>query len=123
MTAVKSTAMQPIAVKSLPVVAVVFAYAALAGMASAAERDVRAEAEANGLTAREQRMLSGASSAYAEYRTSYARTRDRLRRMDAVDAPQAPRPKRVYVERVSAPASVDQRPSDEAETFALPSDD
>ena len=48
--------------------------------AAADEYAVEREAEASGLTKRELRMIAGAPSSYAEYRTSYRMARDRLRR-------------------------------------------
>lgn len=95
-------------------------------VASAAHADTQAlrdEAEINGLTEREQRMISGAPTTYANYRTSYWQVRDKLRRQALAD-------ERYYEERVERSRRVDAapqpavviEPEPEAETYALPED-
>jgi hypothetical protein len=56
-----------------------FAALLLSGTVSAGERvDIDALAEQSGLSARQVRMVLGAPTAFAEYRTSYKVARDRL---------------------------------------------
>src|SRR5688572_20340701 len=91
------------------------------GLAAADNWAIREEAEINGLTEREQRMISGAPSTYANYRTSYWQVRDKLRRQALAD-------ERYYEERVARPRrsevvvsepAVLTEPEDTAETYAL----
>lgn len=51
-----------------------------AGAAAARSPDIGALAEQSGLTERQVRMVLGAPVAFAEYRSSYRDSRDRLRR-------------------------------------------
>jgi hypothetical protein len=58
----------------------VLAAVLLAGGANAGERvDIEALAQQSGLTARQVRMVLGAPTAFAEYRTSYRQAREKLR--------------------------------------------
>jgi hypothetical protein len=92
-----------------------------AGAASAgSDDDIRAMAVDAGLTDREMRMIMGAPSSYAEYRTSYASARAKLRRLYAMD--RTPMPEEIErEERVDrmAPAVIESEraPAEEAETF------
>ena len=98
-----------------------FAIALLAfvpALAAADEYAVEREAEASGITKRELRMLAGAPTTYAEYRTSYNRARDKVRR----EAYYGERPRHVREpEPVYYPSEAP--PRDEAETYALPPDE
>ena len=95
---------------------VLFSGSALA----ASDDDIRAMAIDAGLTPREMRMIMGAPSSYAEYRTSYASARAKLRRLYAMD--QTPMPEeRVERRQPAAPAS-EREPAIEAETFELRDD-
>ena len=101
-----------------------FAIALLAflpAVASADEYAVEREAEASGVTKRELRMLAGAPTTYAEYRTSYNRARDKVRR----EAYYGERPRYVRVVREPEPAYYEsEAPArEEAETYALPPDE
>lgn len=101
-----------------------FAIALLAflpAVAAADEYAVEREAEASGVSKRELRMLAGAPTTYAEYRTSYNRARDKVRR----EAYYEERPRRVRVEQAPAPAypASEAPPREEAETYALPPDE
>lgn len=91
-------------------------------LAAADEYAVEREADASGLTKRELRMLAGAPSTYAEYRTSYRIARDKLRRQAYGDV--AP-PRRAYIDEYEADARLrsEAPPRDEAETYALPPDE
>lgn len=90
-------------------------------LAAADEYAVEREADASGLTKRELRMLAGAPSTYAEYRTSYRIARDKLRRAAYGDV--AP-PRRVYVDEYEVDPRLESEapPREEAETYALPPD-
>jgi hypothetical protein len=101
-----------------------FAIALLAfapAVAAADEYAVEREAEASGITKRELRMLAGAPATYAEYRTSYNRARDKVRR----EAYYGEQPRRVRVVREPEPVYYPSEapPRDEAETYALPPDE
>ncbi len=81
---------------------------ALTGPALAEPSDIQRLARDAGLSDRQLRMMMGAPSGFAEYRTSYAMLRERLRRAEAAamteDAPEpidttAPQP----LEREVAP--------------------
>jgi hypothetical protein len=95
---------------------------ALSSVATASsESDLQDLARDAGLTDREMRMLMGASSGYAEYRTSYAQIRAKLRRAEAamyrdeeLAPPSPPRASRAM------PASTSERTAPaEAETYPL----
>ena len=85
------------------------------------EYAVEREAEASGVTKRELRMLAGAPTTYAEYRTSYNRARDKVRR----EAYYGEQPRRVRVVREPEPYYPESEapPREEAETYALPPDE
>ena len=95
------------------------------GAAFADVQAIRDEAEINGLSEREMRMLSGAPSSYANYRTSYWQARDKLRRQALADEryfeERAARSRRESVE-VAPVQAVEREPADTAETYALPED-
>lgn len=91
-------------------------------LASADESAVESEAAASGLKARELRMLAGAPTSYAEYRTSYRLARDKLRRAAYYEADVAP-PRRVREDRYDRRLESEAPPRDEAETYAFPIDD
>ena len=96
--------------------------ALLPAVAAADEYAVEREAEASGVSKRELRMLAGAPTTYAEYRTSYNRARDKVRR----EAYYEERPRRVRVVREPEPMYHDESeapPREEAETYALPPDE
>ena len=88
--------------------------------AAADEYAVEREAEASGLTKRELRMIAGAPSSYAEYRTSYRMARDRLRREAYADTGplRAVEDEAVEDEWIESEAP----PREDAETYALPPD-
>jgi hypothetical protein len=92
----------------LTLVALSLAVSAYAGSDDA----LQAAADDNGLSLREMRMLAGAPSTHASYRTSYWQARDKLRR-GYVDARPLP--------RIAEPEPIDE-PRDSAETYALPDD-
>ena len=101
-----------------------FAIALLAFLPMAVSADeyaVEREAEASGVTKRELRMLAGAPTTYAEYRTSYNRARDKVRR----EAYYEERPRRARVVREPEPVYFESEapPREEAETYALPPDE
>jgi hypothetical protein len=90
-------------------------------LALADEYAVEQEAEASGLTKRELRMLAGAPSTYAEYRTSYRIARDKLRREAYAEV--APvRRARAADREVDPRLESEAPPREEAETYALPPD-
>jgi len=95
------------------------------GAAVADTQAIRDEAEINGLSEREMRMLSGAPSSYANYRTSYWQARDKLRRQALADEryfeERAARSRRESVV-VDPIQPVVREPEDTAETYALPED-
>ena len=87
--------------------------------AAADEYAVEREAEASGLTKRELRMLAGAPSTYAEYRTSYRMARDKLRRESYAEVAPV---RRVRDEAPAPWLESEAPPRDDAETYALPPD-
>lgn len=90
---------------------VTFAGAASAG----SDEDIRAMAIDAGLTDREMRMIMGAPSSYAEYRTSYASARAKLRRLYAMD--RTPMPEEIEREERVDRSESERAPAEEAETF------
>ena len=92
-------------------------------LACADESAVESEAAASGLKARELRMLAGAPSSYAEYRTSYRLARDKLRRAAYYEADVAPPRRAVREDRYDRRLESEAPPRDEAETYAFPIDD
>ncbi len=99
-------------------IALVAGLALVPMLAFADESAVEEEAEAQGLTKREMRMLSGAPTSYAEYRTSYRLARDKMRRAAYADPP----PRRMRREADPRLES-ETPPREDAETYALPEDD
>src|SRR5688572_18472771 len=90
-------------------------------LALADEYAVEREAEASGLTKRELRMLAGAPSTYAEYRTSYRTARDKLRRETYAEVAPVRRVREETWE-VEPRLESEAPPREEAETYALPPD-
>jgi hypothetical protein len=77
------------------------------------DRALEQAAEENDLSVREMRMLAGAPTSYASYRTSYLQARDKMRRGYVDTRPLPPRAER---------APPVEEPRDSAETYALPED-
>ncbi|HVF35603.1 MAG TPA: hypothetical protein VND91_09815 [Candidatus Saccharimonadia bacterium] len=92
-------------------------------LATADEYAVEREAAASGLKPRELRMLAGAPSTYAEYRTSYRLARDKLRRAAYEDYDVPPPRRRARADAYDRRLESEAPPRDEAETYAFPIDD
>ena len=86
-------------------------------LAGAASDELAAMAREAGVSERQYRMLIGASSSYAEYRTSYGQLRRQLQRAAMREAREAESFE--AVEAVEATKAV-VAPHAEAETYALP---
>ena len=92
-------------------------------LAGADEYAVEREAAASGLKPRELRMLAGAPSTYAEYRTSYRLARDKLRRAAYYEEDVAPPRRVIRDDHVDPRLESEAPPREEAETYAFPIDE
>ena len=97
------------------------------GASAQADRVFQDMGDSAGIRAREARMLTGAPSSYAEYRTSYWQARDRMRRAARGEygPPRAyARPARIYAPAAAPVYAPPPQPEqalqvEEAETFPI----
>lgn len=97
-------------------IATLLALCCAPAVANAASSELAEMAREAGVTERQYRMLVGASSSYAEYRTSYGHLRRQLQRAAMREAHELE-----TLEAVEA-AQATASPRAEAETYALPED-